>query len=100
MKMSYDHAADAMYIELTDKPSVRTQRVNFSFVLDLDEDDQVTGIVVLHVRKQGIDPLTFITEHFTPDMKAELPDPELVKANRAARSEARKRKRQKATQDL
>lgn len=64
MKFTYDHAADAAYIELTSQPTVNTKRVNAHMLLHFDEAGDVKGIELLNVRKQGIDPLTFTTEYF------------------------------------
>ena len=98
MKISYDHRADAMTIELTDKLAIYTKHLTPDILYDLDEDDQVVRIEVLNVRKQDIDPFTLTTVHFSSEHEAQRPDPEVIRANRQAIMEARQRKREKQTQ--
>lgn len=93
MKMTYDHTVDALYIELVDKSRISTRQINESFILDLDEHEQVVGIEILRVRKSGIDPLTFVMEHLPSQNEVEPPSAEQIKANRAVIIEARKRQK-------
>jgi uncharacterized protein YuzE len=99
MQMTYDHVADAMYIRLTEKAVVRTQSINASFNLDLDETGAVIGIEVLNVRKSGIDPLALEITHSTPDTPVVRPDPEVMRQGRIARMTALKRQREQTLRE-
>lgn len=57
MQITYDHQADALSIQLTEHPVIRSKQINSNFALDLDEEREVIGIEVLRVRQSGIDPL-------------------------------------------
>jgi uncharacterized protein YuzE len=51
MRTTFDAAADAMYIYLTEKPVHKTVRVSSRVAVDLDEDGNLRGIEVLFVSK-------------------------------------------------
>jgi uncharacterized protein YuzE len=99
MQMTYDHQADALYIQLTNHSVVRSKQVNPNFALDLDESGEVIGIEVLNVRKSGIDPLALEILHTTPDQAAERPNPDAIRQGRKARMEALKRLRAKEAEN-
>ncbi len=88
MKITYDHLADALYIELTDHPAIKAKHVSGNFIVDTDEAGEVIGIEILSVRKSGIDPLSIEIEHVTTDQVAERPDPEEISKGREAKREA------------
>lgn len=48
MIFSYDHDADALYIEMSDSPVARTRQFDEGTIVDLDECGEVVGIEVLH----------------------------------------------------
>lgn len=94
MRITYDPQADAMYIQLTDQPIIKSRQINANLALDLDEAGETIGIEILNVRKAGIDPLVDIVQ--TPaDQVVERPDPEVIRQGRMARMEALKRQREK-----
>ena len=47
MIFSYDHDADALYIEMSDSPVARTRQFDEGTIVDLDESGEVVGIEVL-----------------------------------------------------
>jgi uncharacterized protein YuzE len=49
MKIQYDAAVDAMYIQLTDKPFHKMKNINDDVNLDFDEQGNVIGIELLYV---------------------------------------------------
>jgi len=72
MRMTYDPAADAMYLYLTERspgtPDVaRTEEVATGVMLDFDAEDRVIGIEVLAVsRLPDAKPMQMVFEVLTP----------------------------------
>lgn len=46
MKLSYFSDTDTLYIDLSEKPSVESDEIAAGFVVDLDEDGQVSGLEI------------------------------------------------------
>jgi uncharacterized protein YuzE len=71
MRMSYDPAADAMYLYLTERspgtPDVaRTEEVAPGVMLDLDVENRVIGIEILSVSQlPGVRPMQMVFEILT-----------------------------------
>ena len=71
MRMSYDPAADAMYLYLTERspgtPDVaRTEEVATGVMLDLDVENRVIGIEILSVSQlPGVRPMQMVFEILT-----------------------------------
>ena len=71
MRVTYDPAADAMYLYLTERPSgspeiARTEEVAAGVMLDLDGDGRVIGIEILSVSKlPGAKPMQMAFEILT-----------------------------------
>ena len=99
MRVTYDQTIDALYIRLTDHNVIRTQQVNATFFLDLDENDAVIGIEILNASQSGINPLALEILHTLPKQESNRPDPETMHQGRAARMQALKQKRAKAIRD-
>lgn len=93
MKLSYDPTADALYIELTEKPVVTTRKVSSDLMVDLDEHQQTVGIEVLRVKQTGIDPFTVVSSLLTPS-NDERPSVDDIARRRAEIAAARKRHRE------
>jgi uncharacterized protein YuzE len=55
MKLEYDSAADAAYVRLADGEIVDSEEVRPGVVVDLDAQNRVVGIEVLHVQKSRPD---------------------------------------------
>jgi uncharacterized protein YuzE len=100
MKITYDHKADALYIELTSNVTLSTRKADATTFYHLDEQDEVAAIEIIAVRKRGIDPLSLLVEHVTPDRVAERPTKEAMAARRAEVDAARQRKRDRAAQKV
>jgi uncharacterized protein YuzE len=77
MRMTYDPAADAMYLYLTERaaegPTVaRTEEVTPGLMLDFDRDGRVIGIEMLSVSKlPGARPMQMAFEILTSSDAAE-----------------------------
>lgn len=54
MRLTYDQAADAMYIQFDDAPVARTDEVAEGTAIDFDRDGQPVGVEFLDV-SDGID---------------------------------------------
>lgn len=52
MKIRIDKHADAMYIELSDAPFSKNQKIDSSTIVDLDSKGNIIGIEVLNVSKR------------------------------------------------
>ena len=65
MRIAYDKATDSLYIHLCDRPSVDSDEVNDSVVLDYDKDGTLVGIDVQHasqradISKLAVSPVLF-----------------------------------------
>lgn len=91
MEIRYDHASDAMYIKLVDKPVFKSKRVTPNLNIDLDEQDEVIGIEVVSVRAAGIDPLEMAIIHVTTAEHVERPDQDAIRQGRLVRAEKRQK---------
>ena len=56
MRMRVDHAADAVYLNLTDRPIKDSQEVADGIVVDYDEEGRIVGIEILDASKRIEDP--------------------------------------------
>jgi uncharacterized protein YuzE len=52
MKVHYDPEVDAVYLKLGDTQIVESEELRPGIVVDLDSQDRVVAIEILHVRKQ------------------------------------------------
>ncbi len=68
MIFSYDHDADALYIEMADAPVARTRQFDEGTIVDLDESGKVVGIEVLRPARDW--PLEQIKASFRLDKSA------------------------------
>lgn len=97
MKITYDHKADALHIQLKDHPVVANRTVDPHFILDIDEFDEVCGIEILAVRQRGIDPLRIVSDYFTDDHQPKRPDAATIAERRTEIAAARDRWRARQT---
>ena len=58
MRMRVDHAADAVYLNLTDRPIKGSEEVADGIVVDYDEEGRIVGIEILDAWKRTADPTT------------------------------------------
>ena len=56
MRVRVDHAADAVYLNLTDRPIEESEEVAEGIVVDYDADRRIVGIEVLDASKRTGDP--------------------------------------------
>jgi len=56
MRMRVDHAADAVYLNLTDRPIKDSEEVADGIVVDYDEEGRIVGIEILDASKRIEDP--------------------------------------------
>jgi uncharacterized protein YuzE len=56
MRMRVDHAADAVYLNLTDRPIKDSEEVADGIVVDYDEEGRIVGIEILDASKRTEDP--------------------------------------------
>ena len=52
MKLNYYRDTDSLYIELSSKPSARSEEVSEGIVLDYDADNNITGIDIDNAGKK------------------------------------------------
>ncbi len=57
MKLEFDPAADAVYLEIADKDVERSEQIKPGIVIDYDVDGNVVGVEVLYVSKRTHAPL-------------------------------------------
>ena len=53
MKLKVDREADALYLTLDDYKIVESDEVSPGIILDLNEDNQIVGIEILHLSKRS-----------------------------------------------
>ena len=53
MKLHIDKEADALYLRLDDSKIIESEEVSPGVVLDLNEDNQVVGIELLHLSRRS-----------------------------------------------
>jgi len=56
MRVRVDHAADAVYLNLTDRPIKDSEEVADGIVLDYDDEGRIVGIEILDASKRTDDP--------------------------------------------
>lgn len=56
MRVRVDHGADAVYLNLTDRPIKDSQEVADGIVVDYDAQDRIVGIEILDASKRTDDP--------------------------------------------
>jgi uncharacterized protein YuzE len=56
MRMRVDHAADAIYLNLTDRPIKDSEEVADGVVVDYDAEGRIVGIEILDASKRTDDP--------------------------------------------
>lgn len=56
MQMRVNHAADAVYLNLTDRPIKDSEEVADGIVVDYDEEGRIVGIEILDASKRTEDP--------------------------------------------
>jgi uncharacterized protein YuzE len=54
--MRVDHGADAVYLNLTDRPIKDSEEVADGIIVDYDEDGHMVGIEILDASKRTNDP--------------------------------------------
>ena len=52
MKIHYFADTDTLFIELSDRPSVRTEEINELVTVDLDTEEKLVGITIESARNQ------------------------------------------------
>jgi len=56
MRVRVDHAADAIYLNLTDRPIKDSEEVADGIVVDYDDAGRIVGIEILDASKRTDDP--------------------------------------------
>ena len=56
MRVRVDHAADAVYLNLTDRPIKDSEQVADGIVVDHDDEGRIVGIDILDASKRTDDP--------------------------------------------
>ena len=56
MRVRVDHAADAVYLNLTDRPIKDSAEVADGIVVDYDNEGRIVGIEILDTAKRSDDP--------------------------------------------
>jgi uncharacterized protein YuzE len=56
MRMRVDHAADAVYLNLTDRPIKDSEEVADGIVVDYDAEGRIVGVEILDASKRTDDP--------------------------------------------
>lgn len=72
MKLNYFPETDSLYIDLSEKPSVESQEVSASVVLDYDADGNLAGIDIDHASRK-LDLRELVTSHVPLEAKAKPP---------------------------
>lgn len=65
MKIEYDHKNDILYIRFSDYPHGSGKRIDDNVVLDFDENGSIRAIQIMDARRNGINPLSLVIEHYT-----------------------------------
>lgn len=53
MKIEFDHAADALYVQLTEGEIEKTEEIKPGMILDYDANGSVLGVELLYVSKRA-----------------------------------------------
>ncbi len=56
MRVRVDHAADAIYLNLTDRPIKDSEEVADGIVVDYDAEGRIVGVEILDASKRTDDP--------------------------------------------
>ena len=56
MRVRVDHGADAVYLNLTDRPVQESEEVADGIVVDYDAEGRIVGIEILDASKRTDDP--------------------------------------------
>ena len=56
MRVRVDHGADAVYVNLTDRPIKESEEVADGIVVDYDEQGRIVGVEILDASKRTDDP--------------------------------------------
>ena len=56
MRMRVDHGADAVYLNLTDRPIKESAEVADGIVVDYDAEGRIVGVEILDASKRTDDP--------------------------------------------
>lgn len=56
MRVRVDHAADAVYLNLTDRPIKDSEEVADGIIVDYDEAGRIVGVEILDASKRTEDP--------------------------------------------
>ncbi len=56
MRMRVDHGADAIYLDLTDRPIKDSEEVVDGIVVDYDDEGRIVGIEILDASKRTNNP--------------------------------------------
>jgi len=56
MRVRVDHGADAIYLNLTDRPIKDSEEVADGIVVDYDDEGRIVGIEILDASKRTDDP--------------------------------------------
>lgn len=56
MRVRVDHGADAVYLNLTDRPIKDSEKVADGIVVDYDEKGRIVGVEILDASKRTDDP--------------------------------------------
>jgi len=56
MRLRVDHAADAVYLNLTDRPVEDSEEVADGIVVDYDDEGRIVGIEILDASRRAADP--------------------------------------------
>jgi uncharacterized protein YuzE len=56
MRVRVDHSADAVYLNLTDRPIKESEEVADGVIVDYDDEGRIVGIEILDASKRTDDP--------------------------------------------
>ncbi len=57
MRVRVDHAADAVYVNLTDRPIKDSEQVADGIIVDYDDEGHIVGVEILDASRRTNDPL-------------------------------------------
>ena len=58
MRVRVDHGADAIYLDLTDRPIENSEEVADGIVVDYDAEGRIVGVEILDASKRTDEPTT------------------------------------------
>ena len=56
MRVRIDRAADAIYLNLTDRPVIESEEIADGIIVDYDDAGRIVGIEILDASKRAEDP--------------------------------------------